>query len=284
MKGIVWVASFPKSGNTWFRAFLTNLRSESDRPADINQLDHYNFAARRIFDAALGWETSDLSPESINRLRLPVQEVLAREEDGFFKVHEAFVHPETGEPLFAMGATRAALYFIRNPLDVAISYSQHIGQDIDAAIKRMNDRMAHLAAKTTEIHAQLLQPLGDWSSHVRSWVDAPGLRVQVLRYEDMLAKPHETFTAACRFAGLPDDPSRVAKALEYSSFKELQRQEKAKGFREATASERQFFRHGRAGIWREVLSAAQIDSIVRAHGEVMRRFGYLNLDGSLPNP
>ena len=275
MKGIVWLTSYPKSGNTWFRAFLTNLRNGRDEPADINKLDHFNFASRHVFDAALGWETSDFCPETINSLRVPVQEALAHEEEIFFKVHEAFVHPETGAALFSGRATRAALYFIRDPLDVAVSYSNHRGEDIDATIRKMNDRSAHLAATPTEMKMQVIQPLGDWSWHVRSWVDAPGLRIHVVRYEDMLARPLEVFAGACRFAGLPDDSARVARALEQSRFEEMQRQEKAKGFREALASDRQFFRHGRAGMGRELLSPAQMASIVTAHGEVMRRFGYL---------
>lgn len=282
MSGIVWLASFPKSGNTWFRAFLANLLANREGPVDINELDYPNFSSRQVFDAALGWETSDLGIEAVNRLRPQVQDILAREEGVFFKAHEAFTHPVTGEPLFSPGATRAALYFIRNPLDVAVSYGAHIGKGVDAAIERMNDRGAHLASGGSAMHPQLAQPIGDWSSHVRSWVDAPGLRVLVVRYEDMLDRAQEVFTSACRFAGLPDDPVRIARALANSSFEELQRQEKAKGFREASPSERQFFRSGRAGGWRKILSPEQVAGLIDAHGETMRRFGYLRPDGSCP--
>lgn len=279
MSGIVWLASFPKSGNTWFRAFLTNLIANRPEPADINALDYVNFSSRQHFDGALGWESSDLSIEAVNRLRPQVQEVLAQGENAFYKAHEAFTHPVTGEPLFSLNATRAALYFIRNPLDVVISYGFHFGKDVDDAIERMNNREAHLAA-SGGLRPQLAQPIGDWSGHVRSWVDAPGLNVHVVRYEDMLSRTHEVFTAACRFAGLPDDPERVARALEHSSFRELQKQEKAKGFNEAIRPDKPFFRNGRAGSWREVLSPGQVARIVDSHGEIMRRFGYLGADGS----
>jgi len=280
MSGIVWLASYPKSGNTWFRAFLTNLQSKGEGPADINELNHTIFSSRFVFDSALGWESSDLPADAINRLRPRVQEILAEGENVFFKAHEAFVHPVTREPLFSLKATRAAVYIIRNPLDVAVSFSAHIGKDIDTAITRMNARSTHLATGGGALHMQLSQPLGDWSGHVRSWVDAPGLIVHTVRYEDMMDLPHEAFSGACRFLGLPDDPVRVARALEHSSFKEMQLQEKAKGFREVSLSESQFFRRGRAGSWREVLSPAQVAEIVDSHGEIMRRFGYLRPDGS----
>ena len=280
MSGIIWLASFPKSGNTWFRAFLANLIADRPQAVDINELGFGNFVGRQNFDAALGWETSDLTAEAIDRVRPQVQDVLAQQENAFFKTHEAFTHPQSGEPLFSLGATRAALYFIRNPLDVAVSYGSHLGLDTDTAIERMNDRGAHLLSSKGRLNAQLAQPLGDWSSHVRSWVDARGLRVRVVRYEDMLARTQEAFTEACRFAGLPDEPARVARALEHSSFEELQRQERAKGFAEAAQPDKPFFRSGQSGRWREILSTQQVARIVDSHCEVMRRFGYLGPDGS----
>ena len=281
MKGIVWLASYPKSGNTWFRAFLANLLHGGDQPVDINAFGTTSFAARPSYDRALGWESSDLTVTEIQGARLAVQEVIAREDDTVFKVHEAFTDPCDGQPLFSVSATRAVLYFLRHPLDVAVSFSHHRGKDLDNTIARMNNPLAVMAANDDNLDIQLPQPLGSWSSHVRSWVDAPGLPVHVLRYEDMLARPQEVFTAACRFAGFPDDPARVARALEHSRFEVLQQQEQAKGFRESSGG-RTFFRKGQAGAWREVLSPAQVSAIVGQHGEVMRRFGYLNADGTLP--
>lgn len=279
MKGIVWLASYPKSGNTWFRTFLANLLHGGDQPVDINALDTTSFAARLSYDRALGWESSDLTEAEVQSARLAVQDVIAREEDAVFKVHEAFSDPRDGQPLFSMPATRAVLYFLRHPLDVAVSFSHHRGKDLDNTISRMNNPVAVMAGKPDEMDLQLPQPLGSWSGHVCSWVDAPGLPVHVLRYEDMLARPQEVFTAACRFAGFPDDPARVARALEHSRFEALQQQEQARGFREAHGGSA-FFRKGQAGAWREVLSQAQVTAIVQAHGDAMRRFGYLNADGS----
>ena len=264
MSGIVWLASFPKSGNTWFRAFLANLIADRPHAVDINELGYGNFVGRHNFDAALGWETSDLTAEAIDRLRPQVQDVLAQQENAFYKTHEAFTHPQTGEPLFSLGATRAALYFVRNPLDVAVSYGDHLGVDTDAAIERMNDRAAHLLSSKGKLNSQLAQPLGDWSGHVRSWADAAGLRVRVVRYEDMLARTEEVFTGACRFAGLPDEPARVSRALGHSSFRELQRQERAKGFAEAAQT-------GQA-VLPQRASGGMAGNLVNAAGGAHRRF------------
>ncbi|NBV25364.1 MAG: sulfotransferase domain-containing protein [Proteobacteria bacterium] len=281
MKGIVWLASYPKSGNTWFRIFLANLLADQPEPVDINAVGVENFGCRPNYDRALGWESSDLTQEEIFQARLDVQEELALEKNVLFKVHESFRRQLTGTPLFSRTATRAALYFLRNPLDVVLSFSHHNGKDIDNTIARMNCSDAMMAAGRDALAPQLPQPTGDWSWHVRSWLDEPGLPVMALRYEDMLARPQEVFRAACQFAGLPSEPDRVARALAHAKFENLRAQEQARGFRES-AERRPFFRQGKAGGWREVLSDEQVAAIVSAHGEVMRRFGYLNADGSLP--
>ena len=281
MKGIVWLASYPKSGNTWFRIFLANLLADQPEPVDINTIKIENFASRTTYDRALGWETSELTIEETFQARQEVQEALAQEEDVCFKVHEAFRDPVTQKPLFSRAATRAALYFLRNPLDVAVSFSHHRGKDIPNTIARMNRFDATMAAVKDELGSQLPQPTGTWSWHVRSWLDEPGLPVHVLRYEDMLARPQEVFGAACAFAGLPSEPARVARALEHARFENVRAQEQTKGFKESQEG-RPFFRKGRAGGWREALSSEEVAAILSQHGDVMRRFGYLNADGSLP--
>ncbi len=279
MKGIVWLASYPKSGNTWFRAFLSNLYHGGDQPVDINAFDYTNFASRTGFERVLGWESSDLTQLELEEARIPVQEAYGREGNAVFKVHEAFTDPRSGHLQFSCEATRAALYFIRNPLDVAVSFSHHRGKDLDNTIARMANPAAVMAASKNGLDLQLIQPTGSWSFHVLSWIDRSSVPVHVMRYEDMLIRPQEVFSAACRFAGFPDEPERVARALQHSSFEVLKRQEEAQGFRESMEG-RTFFRKGQAGTWREVLSPEQVSAIVTQHGEVMRRFGYLNADGT----
>jgi aryl sulfotransferase len=283
MSGIVWLASYPKSGNTWFRVFLANLLS-GEKEVGINELNSTGFADRNQFDHVAGWESSDLLAKEIFQLRRPVQEAIACESGTvYMKVHEAFTHPAGDHPLFSLPATRAALYFIRNPLDVALSFSHHRGKSVDDTIAYMGKKAAGMANYPDRLDRQIPQPLRDWSGHVKSWVEAPGLRLHIMRFEDMLKRPQEVFTEACRFLGLSGDPTLVSNALENSRFEKLQQQERDKGFIESPSPGRQFFRQGRAGGWADVLSRGQIDTIVGDHGKMMRRFGYLNPDGTLPN-
>jgi aryl sulfotransferase len=67
--GIIWLASYPKSGNTWLRVFLTNYLRDGDQPADLNDLDGGPIASARLaFEEAVGVEASDLTQAEIERL------------------------------------------------------------------------------------------------------------------------------------------------------------------------------------------------------------------------
>ncbi len=280
MSGLLWLASYPKSGNTWLRIFLANLAGGSSAPADINRLATTQFAARELWDDLVGWETSELLPSEREQLRLPAQLALAaRRSNTPIKTHEVFADPVDGYPRFAAAATRAVLYVVRNPLDVAVSLSHHNGESLDATITFMNDPRAAVQAGANAL--QEFQLLCDWSTHVRSWVDAPHMPVCVLRYEDMLATPERTFLRAAQAAGWPSDSEEIARAVARSRFEELRWQEAERGFVERMAY-RPFFREGRSGGWRGQLTARQVGRILERHAETMRQFGYLESDGSIP--
>lgn len=284
MSGIIWLASYPKSGNTWFRIFLTNLLRDSDEPASINDLESSPIAsARGIFDENTGIEASDLTADEIDRLRPELYCHLAAtaEEPLYMKIHDAYTEVAPGQPLVPASATSRAIYIIRNPLDVAVSNRHHNGSDYDTAIARMADETATISHKANRLHDQLRQKLLSWSSHVLSWVDTAPFPVCLLRYEDMLSAPLETFAKAVRFIGLEHHEEQIAKAIRFSSFETLQRQEERDDFRERSAVAERFFRKGQSGGWREELTDEQATRIMDDHGAVMRRFGYLDEQGGL---
>jgi len=284
MSGIIWLASYPKSGNTWFRVFLTNLWGEKSNPADINKLSSTPIAsARGIFDDIAGFESSDLTASEIERLRPEIYEHIAAksEETLFMKVHDAYSLLTESTPLFPPKATTAAIYLVRNPLDVAVSFAHHSGWNYDMSIRSMADDKNCFCGKQKRLYNQLEQKLLSWSSHVLSWLEAPGVNACLIRYEDMKEKPLETFEKAVRFAGLDYDRDEIEKAIELSSFAELQRQEKEQGFKEKSAASQAFFRKGKIGSWREELSDDPAQQVIRDHETVMRRYGYLDKKGEV---
>jgi Sulfotransferase domain len=275
--GIVWLASYPKSGNTWTRAFLHNLvhvTSGQKRTQKINELDQFSVgsAGRPFFEEVVGFELSDKHRDEIAAARARVQQNMADAAEGlvFVKTHQAIVI-DRGHPTINFAVTAGAIYIVRNPLDVTISYAHHLGKPIDFAIDFMNMKNA----ETSVTEKQVNETYGSWSQHVLSWTRKPHPAIYVMRYEDMLAEPQKTFGALARHLLFTPSESELGDAIDRSSFERLREQEEQDGFRERPDVAERFFRDGRAGQWREVLTPAQIQRIVDAHGEQMQRFGYL---------
>ncbi|MBN2275194.1 MAG: sulfotransferase domain-containing protein [Bacteroidales bacterium] len=277
LKKIVWLASYPKSGNTWFRVFITALLHPEEPSVDINNMHPATIASsRQLFDELAGVPSADLTPSEIRNLRPFVyrRNALESEEIIYQKVHDVYALLPNGQTLFPADITRAVMYFIRNPLDVAVSFSHHLSAPIDKTISIMNNPDYAFCQRIDRLHNQLQQNLFTWSGHIKSWVDDSGLPVMVIRYEDMHKDPLKAFSGALAFIGLKKDQKEIETAVEQASFSNLKKQEEEKGFSEKSPGSDSFFRKGIVGDWKNVLSKEQVKRIVDAHGDMMKRFGY----------
>jgi aryl sulfotransferase len=283
MAKIVWLASYPKSGNTWVRVLLTNYLRKDDQPADINKLEGGPIASARFwFDEWVGVEASALDDTVVERLRPRVYRCMSGDspETLYMKVHDAWARSDLGEALFPSDVTAGVVYIIRNPLDMAASFAHHGGVSTEKAVDDMCNPNFTIARSLGGLADQLRQKLSSWSGHVQSWLDASGLPCRVVRYEDLRSDPETVFAGVVRFCGLPFDEDSVRKAVAFSEFSELQKQELSKGFHErGVRATSNFFRRGCAGAWRDDLSADQVDKLIRCHEQTMRRFGYIDAHG-----
>jgi hypothetical protein len=275
MGKILWLASYPRSGNTWLRAFLHNLLRNPAEPYDINRLQDFTLLENdarwyRRFDPR---PAPELTKEEVAALRPKVQEAMtgASPDTIFVKTHNALLE-DRGHPLVSVQLTAGAIYVVRNPLDVVLSYSAHFGVSVDAAIEAMTHPGTQSIANQEHF---VYEVFGSWSQNVESWTARPSPALLVLRYEDMLSEPRVAFRRVATFLGLRTTADRLDRAIEHSSFDRLRAQERTSGFRERSLKSDRFFREGRSGQWRDLLTPAQIDAVVGACRGPMARFGYL---------
>lgn len=287
MSGFVWLASYPKSGNTWFRMLAAGLAA-GEAEIDINDPPERGGIAssRGSFEAVTLLESGLLTHEEADGLRPQVYESIAKDSEDagedaggadrprLLKVHDAYVTTPLGEPLLA--GARGAILVVRDPRDVAPSLANHRRCSVDEAITFMNDPKAAFAATRRAQALQLRQRLLDWSGHAASWLRQSDVPVHLVRYEDLAAAPVETFAAAMAFAGRPVGRAEAERAVALAAFDRLRAQEEAQGFAEwrRQVDGRRFFRRGRSGGWRDELSAHQARRIEAAHADMMRRMGY----------
>ncbi len=293
--GIYWLASYPKSGNTWFRVFLAHLIKSISPPPKFKKLEIPEDAiilnhiktgqiasARLWIDQTLGFDSADLTLDELDLLRPQIYAHLglAMNKPSHHKIHDAYTKLPTEKPLIPSEGCLGALYFIRNPLDVAISFAHHSHCSIDQSIKNMHKPNFAFCKSAKRQDNQLRQWLLSWSKHVESWeIAQENMPVQFIRYEDMKLNPIETFTKAARFLQIEATDTQIIQAIEKSNIKNLQALEKDNGFREKSAKAASFFRKGIVGDWQETLTSEQILQIIADHQKVMLKYGYLDKNG-----
>ena len=279
MNGILWLASYPKSGNTWLRVFIENLFRNSTEPAQINDLKvvRHSDNTYALFEQVSGRPVRGMSDSEIHRLREPVQKYLASQpETAFVKTHNALMLHE-GRPLIDLESTAGAVYLLRNPFDLVVSFADHYRISHDDAIEAFASPHHH--TKTTE--QGIFQILGGWTNHYRSWFEVNNFNPLFIRYEDMIRDPVKSFGRFMRFLGLPKNPERLKRAIRNSSFGVVERQERHAGFKERSHVDQKFFRSGKVGGYRDILDERQIGRIIDAHGELLLEKGYISKDGRL---
>ncbi len=261
-RNIIWIASFPKSGNTWARLFLGNYFQPTGKALSINELssittgdiraDWFSMAAGKPYDGETFDDWLALRPKV---LRLIAQ---SRPDSRFVKTHSKI--DRIGEiDLILPEVTAAAICIIRNPFDVAISFARHSNFPIDVSIDRMCDPL-----NISKAGNGIMEVLGRWDDHIYSWLNAPGLPRHLMRYEDMVDNPKIEFKKLLKFLQIPVEYSKLQTALKETSFSALQKQESNLGFKERPEGMDKFFSTGKYGGWVDKLTT---DQIARIHTE-----------------
>ncbi|MDA0231523.1 MAG: sulfotransferase domain-containing protein [Proteobacteria bacterium] len=273
MSNIIWLASYPKSGNIWLQAFLYNLISDAHQTPSAEIIR--NFCTPEA--AALHFMKLDSRPlsawsrnETAERRAAAHQTIAELRSDNVFASTQAALASRGGSATITMEHTTAAIYLVRNPLDLALSLAAADECSIDDAILRLeteyesenSDQFAY------EFH-------GSWSTHVLSWTQQRHAGLHLLRYEDMLSVPEKSFGPVATFFGFDASPARIDRAIRYSTFDNLAVEQEKSTYARSTEASTKLLRVGKSDQWRGVLSADQVRRVVERHAEQMERFGYI---------
>lgn len=284
----IWLASYPKSGNTWMRLLLANVGR--DDPIGVNDLFHTAHsdivaAGRYWLDDVAMVPSAMLTADEADRLRSIVysfREGGAGQQLRYVKSHDAYIRLPDGAPLMGgSAAASGAVLVVRDPRDVAISWANHHSLSLDEAIVQMRRSDTVLASPGPRMQRQMRQRVLSWSSFAESWLDQNDVPVHLVRYEDLHADTATTLAGVLAFAGQAATAAEIDRAVAFSRFDRVQADEVRNGFQEAppmrgtsVINAGRFFRRGIAGGWRDELSPEQSAQIVQDHGAMMTRLGY----------
>jgi hypothetical protein len=255
------------------RAFLANYIMDRREPLSINELGAFTLSDTRprFYQQASGRPIGGITEEDSLRLRGQAQELIsaARPHDHFVKTH-SMNGTHQGVSLINRSVTKGAIYITRNPLDLVTSYASHFDMTIDQAIDAITDP----TNSTIDATHRIFTLMGRWDEHVSSWRDTTDFPLILIRYEDLLERPILIFKTIVETLKLPFTPERLNRAIEFSSFEELSKQERRDGFSERPPHNERFFREGRSGSGHEDLTPVQIRRLTEALGAGMDALGY----------
>ena len=273
---IIWLASYPKSGNTWVRSFLASYiyAKKKFEFKDLANIETFpsskqisfirkKFGDYKFIDLASYWNFFQTEVNKTNNIN-------------FLKTHNALV---TIKNFAFTNITNSfgLIYIIRDPRDIVVSYSHHLNLNYEETfqiIKNMNTM-----EKTDDLLGRTL--LSNWSNHYNSWKGFP-LKKLFIKYEDLVLKPLETFSEIIKYLndlyGLPINNEKIKSSIENVKFTRLKSLEAEKGFNENPnqTSNKFFFREGKIDQWKKLLSDDLIKKIEREFQKEMIENNYLN--------
>ena len=297
-KHIFWLSSYPKSGNTLLRSILIPLFFTNDGTFDLKMISKIvQFEEEKLVYENRNIFKNDL--EKIKNLNVFYKYIIELQKKNILNFNEDFKFFKSHSGNFGIAGhnftkeenIRGYIYLVRDPRDVCISWSKHMGITIDESIKFMTNDFASLrwnnSSKNPDFFNDKIQPaqlLSSWDKHVISWVDVkwtvPRL---IIKYEDLVYKKKLVLDNIISFFqtnyGFKFDNLDIKKLniIKSTSFNKLKKEEKVSGFKEkSNKNNNGFFSVGEKNQWEKMLSKKQIDRINNntSFRKIMNRFNY----------
>jgi len=255
-----WLASYPKSGNTWVRLFLANyLRDEGDDPVNINDVSNGPLAlqccATDAYEAACGFVPK--GEEAQLKARPLVQKFLnTLGENTPIKTHSENAAFQ-GIPFIDHQYTKSAIYIIRSPIDIIPSHANHFSVSYEEAFEQICEPARSLLVPDG-VHTMV----SSWDNHVNSWKDYANF----VRYEDF----PDAFQVVLNTLEIPSEGLDFDQAVADCDIERLKLQEAALGFGEQRGDD-PFFSGGRMPISDDLKSR-----VIEKFYPLMKEFGYVS--------
>ena len=291
-KQIFWISSFPKSGNTLLRSILVSLFFSNngnfslDKLKNINQFEKtaHVYKNKNIF----GDDYKNINNISVfykYLVKLQSRKLLKLDHDFiFFKSHSGLFEIG-GNPFTIQDNCRGIIYMVRDPRDICISWSKHLGISIDKTIENMTNFVASSQweePKQKRYFEEKNRPkylLSSWDKHVLSWTSLKwNLPIMIIKYEDLVYKKKEKILELISFFNenynfkFDNIEIKLQNILATTEFEKLKKEELETGFIESANNN--FFSVGKKNQWKEILNQEQVEKIENKFSMVMKKFDY----------
>jgi len=280
---IIWISSYPKSGNTWLRSLISNYFFSKDGNFNfelIKQID--SFPSSRFFR---NYKDKFEKPEDTSKYWIKEQEKINSLNKIFFlKTHNALCKIN-GNKFTDQNNTLAAIYLVRDPRNVITSIANHYQITTRNAFDFMKDKNRGIIEREGNRYTGF-QPLFSWDLHLKSWTENTLYPSLIIKYEDLIIDTASVFKKVLEFIKKITnsknniDKQKLLKCVENCKFSNLKTMEREKGFDESmvdkkTGEKITFFNLGEKNNFKDILEKNLINEMNDYFKYQLKKYKYI---------
>jgi len=278
---IIWLASYPKSGNTFLRSLLSSYYFSEDGNFTFDLLKNIQqFPSSELFDK-IDINLNDKYEVAKNYIK--TQELINKSNNlQFWKTHSSFCKMYNKFNFSDLNNSLGVIYLVRDPRNVITSFANHNSKKIDETTNLLlNDLAIGNEKNDVEVY------MGSWAFNFNSWkIYKSSNKYLLVKYEDLVKNTKKVFISILEFINklsnqnLFIDDNKVKKVVETTSFKYMKNLEHNYGFSEAkinseTGKKVNFFNLGPNNDWKKLLEDKYKKKIENSFKKEMLELGYL---------
>ena len=280
---IIWISSYPKSGNTWLRSLISNYFFSKDGNFSfelIKQID--SFPSSKFFR---NYEDKFEKPEDTSKYWIKEQEKINSLNKIFFlKTHNALCKIN-GNKFTDQNNTLAAIYLVRDPRNVITSIANHYQITTRNAFDFMKDKNRGIIEREGNRYTGF-QPLFSWDLHLKSWTENTLYPSLIIKYEDLIIDTASVFKKVLEFIKKISNSKnnineqKLLKCVENCKFSNLKTMEREKGFDESmvdkkTGNKIAFFNLGEKNNFKDILEKDLINEMNDYFKYQLKKYKYI---------
>ena len=278
---IIWLASYPKSGNTWVRSFLSAYYYSLDGKFDFKLLkkirqfpsdEFFEKKLRNVEEASANWLTAQ-------------KKLIQKENFTFLKTHNIF-GAFKGNSFTSSELTLGAIYIVRDPRNIISSLMNHYSLNEEGALKMINSIYRNLRNERDSENYSSYSFISSWNNNYNSWKSLKNIKTLIVKYEDLEINPENTFLRIIKFTNDLINKNQSIKhekfnsAIASTNFEVLKKKEESEGFDEAVYSSKEmknkaFFNLGNKNKYKKLLKTETIKVVENLFDKEMKELGYL---------
>lgn len=279
---IIWLASYPKSGNTWLRSLIASYFYSNNGSFNFKLLDNIDqFPSPQFFK---NYEDPLSEPEATSNFWINEQEKINKEKKiRFLKTHNALCKINSNSFTDEKN-TIGAIYIVRDPRNLITSLAHHYQIDQNEAFNFMVNTKKALIEKSNNKFVGFV-PILSWDLHLESWINCKKFPVLAIRYEDLLTSAFDTFKKVITFINMLSpisnklDEIKISQSINSCSFDKLEKLEKNNGFHEAMENKNnnkkiKFFNLGKDNNYKKLLEPKLTKKITDLYKSQLEKFNY----------